>query len=351
MSTRLALIAAMAVAILTTGCATVSGSTNQTVAVVAKDQKGDEVADAKCELNNDKGRWYLTTPGSTMVHRSNEDLRIVCKKIGHETVNKAVVSDTKGSMYGNIILGGGVGALIDHSNGSAYEYPAIVQVAMRTLTQEEMAALAAQAAQQPAPTVTTPAASAAAGSRTMVPLAIASGRKPQQGDEWEYLASDKLFGKTKKVVWRVKGVESGGVVEELLVDGSPSYNGMFNGQPQAIAAPIDMGFVIGPQWDSQVRMPELQVKGDVGDCIRSTPCTIDAKVTGLERITIAAGTFDAVRIDGDIILKQIAIQPRGRISIWYSERDRRVLKQVASMRNSTRTFDETVELQAARTYQ
>jgi len=26
-------------------------------------------------------------------------------------------------MFGNIILGGGIGAIVDHSNGSAYNYP------------------------------------------------------------------------------------------------------------------------------------------------------------------------------------------------------------------------------------
>lgn len=185
----------------------------------------------------------------------------------------------------------------------------------------------------------------------LVRLQPNSGRKPQAGDEWEYLASDRLFGKQKKLVWRVKGVESGGVVEELLVDGTLSYDGLFNGQPQAIGAPIEMGFVFGPHWDSQVGVPELMVKGQVGDCVRSTPCAIEGKVTGLERITIAAGTFDAVRFDGSIILTHLAIKPRGQISIWYSGRDRRLLKQVASMRNSARVFDETLELQAARTYQ
>ena len=33
-------------------------------------------------------------------------------------------------MFGNIIFGGGIGAIIDHNNGSAYEYPAFFQVQM-----------------------------------------------------------------------------------------------------------------------------------------------------------------------------------------------------------------------------
>ena len=33
-------------------------------------------------------------------------------------------------MFGNILLGGGIGAVVDHNNGSAYEYPSFIQVTM-----------------------------------------------------------------------------------------------------------------------------------------------------------------------------------------------------------------------------
>jgi len=33
-------------------------------------------------------------------------------------------------MFGNILLGGGVGAIIDHNNGSAYEYPTVIEIIM-----------------------------------------------------------------------------------------------------------------------------------------------------------------------------------------------------------------------------
>jgi hypothetical protein len=33
-------------------------------------------------------------------------------------------------MFGNIILGGGVGAILDHNSGVAYEYPALVDIFM-----------------------------------------------------------------------------------------------------------------------------------------------------------------------------------------------------------------------------
>ncbi|PUE53405.1 hypothetical protein B9Z37_10110 [Limnohabitans parvus II-B4] len=33
-------------------------------------------------------------------------------------------------MFGNMVFGGGIGAIIDHSSGAAYEYPSIFQIVM-----------------------------------------------------------------------------------------------------------------------------------------------------------------------------------------------------------------------------
>ena len=33
-------------------------------------------------------------------------------------------------MFGNILLGGGIGAIVDHSNGSAYNYPDWMKLVM-----------------------------------------------------------------------------------------------------------------------------------------------------------------------------------------------------------------------------
>jgi len=33
-------------------------------------------------------------------------------------------------MWGNVLLGGGVGAIVDHNNGSAYDYPGLISIYM-----------------------------------------------------------------------------------------------------------------------------------------------------------------------------------------------------------------------------
>lgn len=112
------------------GCASITGTTIQSVSVQTVDDANKEVSGAACELNNNKGKWFVTSPGSTTITRSNDDLIVLCKKETFAPGRASVVSATKGSMFGNILLGGGIGAIIDHNNGAAYEYPAFFQVQM-----------------------------------------------------------------------------------------------------------------------------------------------------------------------------------------------------------------------------
>lgn len=120
-----------------TGCASITGTTNQNVSIQAKDTEGSEIIGASCELTNSKGKWFTATPGSIGIARSNDDLQVLCKKDGYDTGRTAVVSDTKGMMFGNIIFGGGIGAIVDHNTGAAYEYPSFFQVLMRRLNKDQ----------------------------------------------------------------------------------------------------------------------------------------------------------------------------------------------------------------------
>ena len=124
--TRVAIIAS---AVLATGCASITGSSDQTISVEARESTG-QVAGAMCELDNDKGKWFVSAPGSTRIARSNQDLIVTCKKDGLKPGIMTVESSTKGSMAGNILFGGIIGVIIDHNSGAAYEYPTLIQVLM-----------------------------------------------------------------------------------------------------------------------------------------------------------------------------------------------------------------------------
>jgi hypothetical protein len=122
--------ACIPILLLTTGCASVTGGPSQSVAVHTRDQAGQEVLGASCELSNSKGRWTVTTPASATINRSNDDMHVICSKAGLQPARAEVVSVTKDAMFGNILIGGGVGAFIDHSSGAAYEYPSYIPLVM-----------------------------------------------------------------------------------------------------------------------------------------------------------------------------------------------------------------------------
>lgn len=119
------------------GCSTITGSgSTQSLSVQTFSLDGKDVEGAKCEMTNDEGTWFVTTPGSTIVQRSNKDLQVVCKKTGIDVGTANVVSKTKGNMFGNILLGGGIGAIVDHNNGTAYDYPALIKIYMGRINQK-----------------------------------------------------------------------------------------------------------------------------------------------------------------------------------------------------------------------
>jgi hypothetical protein len=126
-----------------TGCASISGEKMQPITVQAlHDNK--EIAGAGCTLTNDAGSWFLTTPGSVTVHKSTGDLAIDCKKddvYGRQTL----VSKSNGAVWGNILIGGGVGYIIDRNTGAGFDYPATTTIVMRKMGDASLTAPVATA--------------------------------------------------------------------------------------------------------------------------------------------------------------------------------------------------------------
>ncbi len=124
------------------GCASIVNGQNQSVSVESRTDSGP-LAGASCKLSNNKGTWFVTTPGSTIVQRSFEDLSVRCDKDTLEPGLVSVKSSTKAMAFGNIIFGGVIGAGVDMSTGAAYDYPTLITVQMGKST--------TQAAQPQAP--------------------------------------------------------------------------------------------------------------------------------------------------------------------------------------------------------
>jgi hypothetical protein len=118
MMTRIFLLIAIVASIQ--GCATVTKGGYQNITVETPGCSG-----AECKLTNKDGAWYVTTPGSVMVERSNGDLTLFCRhpNLGKEPLVTTWNPKTGGWVWGNILLGGVIGAGVDLITGNAYDYP------------------------------------------------------------------------------------------------------------------------------------------------------------------------------------------------------------------------------------
>jgi len=127
--TRFVMASAVIVCSVLTGCASIVNGTGQNLTIEAR-KDGALVSGASCKLINDKGTYYVTAPGTVTVHKSYDDLQITCEKTDAAPGTASVKSTTEGMAFGNILVGGIIGAAIDTSSGAAYDYPSLITILM-----------------------------------------------------------------------------------------------------------------------------------------------------------------------------------------------------------------------------
>ena len=109
--------------IILTSCASTMSGSSQNITVTSN------VQGATCTLSNDKGSWTLSTPGSAVITSSRVNLALTCIKEGYINGVASLPSKHKDSAtWGNVILGGGIGYIIDRKSGAAFIYPQQVTV-------------------------------------------------------------------------------------------------------------------------------------------------------------------------------------------------------------------------------
>jgi hypothetical protein len=110
------------------GCASITGSKNQPISITPVCE-GVVVSNASCTLMNDKGTWYVQTPGSVMIQKAYGDLSVTCKK---ETAvgTGAFQSKSNGGVWGNVLAGGIIGYAVDASSGAGFDYPPTMTVVL-----------------------------------------------------------------------------------------------------------------------------------------------------------------------------------------------------------------------------
>lgn len=101
-------------------CSTIISGTTQPFSV-----KTEQTAGAKCELVDSKGtRWVIPdTPGTVEITKGDGPLEVTCSKGGFKTASVTVEEGFAGATLGNILLGSGIGIIVDASTGAMQEYP------------------------------------------------------------------------------------------------------------------------------------------------------------------------------------------------------------------------------------
>lgn len=109
------------------GCATLVTGTSQSILIDVINAKG-----ASCTGIDKRGRRYNwpNTPSATTVHKGDGPIVLTCEKKGFKKTTHLFDETLVGATLGNIILGGGIGILIDAASGAAQEYPSKVSVIM-----------------------------------------------------------------------------------------------------------------------------------------------------------------------------------------------------------------------------
>ena len=116
----------LAVTALLSGCASLLEEDTQEVNV--RFMCAEKHLVATCYLNNDKGRWRLSTPGKATVINDTSQLEISCKAPFIPSFKVSVMPMPSMGMLGNLLFGGVVGAAVDVYNNSGMKYPENIDI-------------------------------------------------------------------------------------------------------------------------------------------------------------------------------------------------------------------------------
>jgi len=115
---------------LLAGCASITKDATQPIKIETYSKENKMLEDVKCVAKGEYGEVSSKTPGVVIVHRSGQNLEVKCEKDNQATGYGTLISRANGSMFGNILFGGGIGAIIDHNTGKAYTYPDWIRIIM-----------------------------------------------------------------------------------------------------------------------------------------------------------------------------------------------------------------------------
>lgn len=111
----------IAIVFLAGGCASVVGDQTQPISVDTP-----KCPQASCRLTNSQGTYFVkSTPETVVINKAYSDITMTCERDG-KTQTSVHMSAANAATFGNILLGGIPGALIDGGSGAGYDYPGYI---------------------------------------------------------------------------------------------------------------------------------------------------------------------------------------------------------------------------------
>ncbi len=374
------------------GCASVTQGSTHSLRIDTETDKGDVIAGAPCDLITELGTIRVLSGQGTQVKRSGRDLEITCTSPGQPPASAKLVSRANAGLAGNIIIGGGIGALVDHNTGSAYTYPSWVRLVFGEYAvfdrkeEKDGYAMAAKpgsatkinavpaapastpvmASSPPAAAVGVPGAGVTEGLRVATSAPDAAVKETRAGawtlpmrpgDAFDYLQVDHMTGKRQTITYKVDRVS-----DDRIQFNAGALVTRANGDLVEASAPIALELDAATPPGGWTRNGKVQqgvteykfMKRAGGNEYRFE-FLATTSVEG--RITIPVGQVNAVRIDIEGWTSRIAssvasspVMARYRATVWYSHELQRVVRFTAATRTGggagggSFAVDETLEL-------
>ena len=120
-------VSGIVAAALVAGCASVTRDLDQPIGLTAPGCSKPVM----CTFTNKKGTWNAQAPGMVSVRRSDDPLRVSCERDGR-LWQEEITGQRGGRAWGNVLLGGGVGAIVDANTDAHWDYPASITIPMCT---------------------------------------------------------------------------------------------------------------------------------------------------------------------------------------------------------------------------
>jgi hypothetical protein len=289
----------VALAVLCTGCASVTQGTTHSLRIETVTEKGEMLDGADCTLTNDHGTTIAKSGSSTLVRRSSKDLEVSCAAGGQADARGRLVSRANAGLAGNILVGGAIGAVVDHNTGAAYTYPTWVRLVFGQFNVYD------RRDEQEGTAMAPPGAVVAQGAAVRIEARPAAGQAAQpaapqrvalaQGDTFDYLITDRNTGQKQKVVLRAERVR----------DGEATFNGgarveRADGTVQLSSALVsELDQVTPPQgWLPNGRVPNGMWKMRYKSVIPGSPISyeLEASSEGEQKMVIDGRELRTVRL-------------------------------------------------------